>query len=181
MSRGVSLGAAALWAVSLAGCSGSTQTVTVPKQDPDVDAARQFTAYPLYWVGERFEGVSLTQVSIDKSNVTFIYGTCTLTLPADGGCGPTLQIQIWPRCIELAAAESGLRIRGAPLNYSYGGDPLLNTNRVEVRVFTGEGSTWGMKFRALRALRSANKVAPIIDADDPIPAPPRKRSAPCSA
>jgi hypothetical protein len=154
--------------------------VTVPKGTPDVQAARQFDRYPLYWVGKRFEGVPLTLVSIDKSSVTFIYGTCTIALPADGGCGPTLQIQIWPRCIELAAAESGQRIRGAPLNYSYGGDPLLNTRRVEVRVFTGEGSTWGMKFRALRALRSANRVPPIIDADDPIPAPGRKRDSRCS-
>ena len=169
-----------LSAICVGGCSGSDGTVTVPKGNPDVDAARGFDRYPLFWVGQRFEGVALTHVSIDKRNVTFIYGTCTIDLPADGGCAPTLQIQNWPRCVELGTdTESGLRIRGASLNYGYGGDPLLHTDRVEVRVFAGQGATRGMKLRALRALRSANKVPPIIGTDDPIPAPGRTRVPPC--
>jgi hypothetical protein len=176
----MSFGAAVLATTWLAaGCAGGTETVTVPKGPPDSRAARQFTDYPLYWVGEQFEGWDLTAVSVDRSNVTFIYGNCVLELPADGGCSPTLQIQIWPRCVTLEAAESGLEVRGAPLNYSYGGDPILYTDRVEIKVFTGQGSTRGMKMRALRALRSANEVPPVVDVDDPLPAPGQKVPARC--
>lgn len=175
----MSCAAAALAATCLTGCAGGPETVTVPKGPPDIRAAREFTQYPLYWVGERFEGRDLTAVSVDRKNVTFIYGTCVLELPADGGCGPTLQIQIWPRCVTLEAAKSGLEIRGAPLNYSYGGDPILYTDRVEIRVFAGHGATRGMRMRALRALRSANRVPPVIDAADPLPAPGRKASERC--
>jgi hypothetical protein len=175
----MSCGAAALAATCLIGCAGGPETVTVPTGPPDIRAARDFDRYPLYWVGERFEGWDLTAVSLDRSNVTFIYGNCVLELPADGGCSPTLQIQIWPRCVTLEAAESGLEVRGAPLNYSYGGEPLLYTDRVEIRVFTGHGATWGMKMRALRALRSVNDVPPVVDVDDPLPAPGRKVAARC--
>jgi hypothetical protein len=165
------LAAAVFSATSLTACAGETKTVTVPTGPPDIRAAREFTRYPLYWVGERFEGWDLTSVSVDRSAVTFIYGNCVLELPADGGCSPTLQIQIWPRCVTLEDAESGLDVRGAPLNYSYGGEPILYTDRVEIRVFTGHGATWGMKMRALRALRSANDVPPVVDADDRLPRP----------
>jgi hypothetical protein len=179
VTRRFLFGAAILSATSLTGCAGETETVTVPTGPPDMRAVREFTRYPLYWVGERFEGWDLTAVSVDRKKVTFVYGNCVLEVPADGGCAPTLQIQIWPRCVTLEDAESGQEIRGAPLNYSYGGDAILNTERVEIRVFIGQGATRGMKMRALRALRSANDVPPVVDAGDPLPRPRANGRARC--
>jgi hypothetical protein len=47
---------------------------------PDVDAARSFEGYPLYWVGTRFERWDLTHLSVGNGEFsTFDYGTCEVT------------------------------------------------------------------------------------------------------
>ena len=63
---------------------------------------------------------------------------------------------------------------------------MLFTNRVQVRVYRGQGTDPdpGLPLRALRALASANAVEPVVDADDPIPGAPRAVLAgavPCSS
>jgi hypothetical protein len=190
--RGLDFGAGALATaapIGLAGCTGSTETITVGEGEPDIESARQFDRYPLYWVGEHFEGRDLESVNVKAARsdarghrrkaAVFRYGTCELQVRDDGGCGVPLVIEIEPMCARLAAVESGRRIRGAPLNFNYGGTPLLYTDRVRITVYTGEGATHGMALRALRALRSANDVPPVIDADDRLPAPRRKARKPC--
>jgi hypothetical protein len=60
---------------------------------------------------------------------------------------------------------------------------VLFTSRVQVKVYRGQGSDPGLPMRALRALRSANAVEPVIDAGDPIPPAPRAvlaGTAPCA-
>jgi hypothetical protein len=157
--------------------------------DPDLDAARNFTRHPLYWVGESFEKWELEHVDVGTSEfATFIYGTCHPPGGIDGGCAPPLQLQIQPLCSHLEAVArapiwKGRQVRGAPVG-TIDGAPVLFTNRVQVKVYRGQDSDPGVPMRALRALRSANDVAPVIDTDDPIPAPPRAvlaGTAPCSA
>jgi hypothetical protein len=58
-------------------------------------------------------------------------------------------------------------VRGAPVG-TIDGAPVLFTNRVQVKVYRGQGSDPGLPMRALRALRSANDVEPTIDVGDPI-------------
>jgi hypothetical protein len=177
--------AAALAAATAAavGCSGGGGG------DPDLDAARNFTRHPLYWVGESFERWDLEHVDVGTSEfAAFIYGTCEPPGGIDGGCPPPLQIQIQPLCAHLEAVARApiwqrRQVRGAPVG-TIDGAPVLFTNRVQVKVYRGEGSDPGLPLRALRALRSANDVAPVIDADDPIPAAPRAvlaGASPCSA
>lgn len=157
--------------------------------DPDLDAARDFTRHPLYWVGERFEKWDLEHVDVGTSEfATFIYGTCEPPDGIDGGCPPPLQLQIQPLCAHLEAVARApiwrrRQIRGAPVG-TIDGAPVLFTNRVQVKVYRGQGSDPGLPMRALRALRSANDVAPVIDAGDRIPAARRAvlaGTAPCSA
>jgi hypothetical protein len=157
--------------------------------DPDVDAAQKFTRHPLYWVGESFEGWDLEHVDIGTGEFsTFIYGTCDPPPGIDGGCPPPLQIQIQPLCahlevVALAPIWKRRQVRGAPVG-TIDGAPVLFTNRVQVKVYRGKGSDPGLPLRALVALRSANDVPPVIDANDPIPAAPRSVLAgttPCSA
>jgi hypothetical protein len=156
---------------------------------PDLDAARNFTRHPLYWVGESFENRDLEHVDVGTSEfATFIYGTCEPPGGIDGGCPPPLEIQIQPLCAHLEAVARApiwkrREVRGAPVG-TIDGAPVLFTNRVQVKVYGGEGSDPGLPMRALRALRSLNDVAPVIDADDPIPAAPRAvlaGTAACSA
>jgi hypothetical protein len=175
--------ALALSTFAIVGC-----TQTVGEGDPDIDAARTFDSYPLYWVGEHFEEWDLEHINVARGGVaSFIYGTCELEMFSDGGCPPPLAIQIQPLCAHLefvAQAQIWKRrqVRGAPVG-TIDGAPVLFTNRVQVKVYRGQGSDPGLPMRALRALRSANEIQPMIDADDPIPPAPRavlSGTAPCS-
>jgi hypothetical protein len=171
-------------AAALVGCSGGGGG-----GDSDLDAARNFDRHPLYWVGERFEKWDLEHVDVGTSEfATFIYGTCEPPGGIDGGCPPPLQLQIQPLCAHLEAVARApiwkrRQVRGAPVG-TIDGAPVLFTNRVQVKVYRGQGSDPGLAMRALRALRSANDVPPVIDADDPIPGAPRavlEGTSPCSA
>jgi hypothetical protein len=170
------LPAAALAVLALSGLAGCSQTVG--EGDPDVGAARKFDRHPLYWVGERFEQWDLEHVDVGHGEfATFSYGTCELPVPADGGCAVPLQIQIQPLCAHLdvvarAPIWKRREVRGAPVG-TIDSAPVLFTNRVQVKVYRGQGSDPGLPMRALRALHSANDIEPVIEADDPIPPAPR--------
>ena len=148
-----------------------------PAPPPDVPAARGFDRFPLYWLGEEFEGHPLVHVDArrESSIVTFVYGDCDP--PPEGGCSPPLQLQITALCPHLEIVrlpEAGRRqtIRGAPVGRADGA-PVLLTRDVQIRAYWGEGVDAGIARRALAALRSVNDVAPDVDEGDPFPpAPP---------
>ncbi len=176
--------ALALFAVAIVGC-----TRTVGEGDPDIEAARTFRGFPLYWVGERFEKWDLEHFDVSSGGFAgFSYGTCELEIGEEGGCPVPLQIQIQPLCTHLdvvARAQIWKRreVRGAPVG-TIDSAPVLFTSRVQIKVYRGQGSDPGLPMRALRALRSVNEVEPTIDADDPIPPAPRSvlsGAVPCSS
>jgi hypothetical protein len=154
----------------VAGCSGTTS-----REEPDIEAARKFDGHPLYWVGKRFEQWDLEYISLGQEEFSsFIYGTCDAR---EHACAPPLDIQIQPLCNHLdAVAENpawGRReVRGAPVG-TIDNAPVLFTNRVQVKVYYGEGADPGLPMRVLGALRSVNDVSPVIGPDDPIPPAPR--------
>jgi hypothetical protein len=158
--------------VAAAGC-----TAPFGGGNPDVDAARSFDRFPLYWVGKRFEKWKLEHVSLGPGRfVDLIYGDCEVPSGTDGGCPPPLDIQIQPLCAHLAVVARApiwrrRQVRGAPVGVSDSA-PVLFTNRVQVKVYRGQGSDPGLPMRALKALRSLNSVEPVLDATDPIPGPP---------
>jgi hypothetical protein len=181
-------GAAAAAVVSTTAIAVGGCTRTVGEGTPDIDAARHFDRYPLYWVGERFEEWGLEHVDVGNARfASFSYGTCELSVPAEGGCAVPLQIQIQPLCTHLeivarAPIWKRRQVRGAPVG-TIDRAPVLFTNRVQVKVYRGQHSDPGLPMRALRALRSVNHVAPMITVGDPIPSAPRavlSGSAPCS-
>jgi len=184
-ARQIALAAAlALSALAVAGC-----TQTLGEGDPDIDAARTFDRYPLYWVGEHFEEWDLEHVEVRPDGfTTFSYGTCEVEFGEEGGCPVPLQIQVQPLCAYLefvarAPIWKRREVRGAPVG-TIDSAPVLFTNRVQVKVYRGQGSDPGLPMRALRALRSVNSVEPVIDADDAIPPAPRavlSGAAPCPA
>ena len=142
----------------------------------DIDAARQFDGYPLYWLGDRFERWDLEHVEVSPTSFsTFVYGRCTPHGADEPSCSPPLQVQIQPLCAHLevvARAPIWLhrRVRGAPVG-RIDGAPVLFTSRAQVKVYRGEGSDAGAPLRALRALRSINEVQPVIRPHGPIPGP----------
>ena len=155
---------ALLLLVGAAGCGAHVPSA-------DLDAARRFDAYPLYWVGEEFEGWKLTHVSQTPGFVTLIYGTCKAA--SDMGCSPPLELQLSPLCAHLSTVARApvwrrRLVRGAPVG-EIDSAPVLFARRTQVKVYTGEGSAPGLAFRALRALRSLNGEAPVIAEGEQIP------------
>ena len=147
-----------------------------PASPPDVAAARGFDRFPLYWLGEEFEGVPLVHVEArpESEIVTFVYGDCDPPGHDEGGCSPPLQIQIMALCphleiVRVPASANEPTIRGAPVGRADGA-PVLLTKEVQIRAYRGQGVGAGIARRALAALRSVNDVAPVVDEDDPVPA-----------
>lgn len=178
------LGIAVASVLVLAACSwgGGAGASSDQPRERDVRAVQEFDAYPLYWLGRRFEQWELYHVDVGGPAASFTYGTCEIDDPdgpfglEGGSCSPPLNIQIQPLCAHLdvvARTPTWKRrgVRGAPVGTSDGA-PVLFTNRVQVKVYAGDGADHGAPMRALKALRSANDVRPVLGADDPIPAPP---------
>jgi len=146
----------------------------------DIDRATRFDGFPLYWAGQRFEKWELETIDGlggPAAFVSFIYGRCT---PRDGGepsCAPPVEIQVSPLCSHLdVVAASPIwkrrQIRGAPVG-TIDSAPVLFTIGAQVKVYRGEGTDPGVPLRVLRALRSINRVPPLVGSSGRIPAPPR--------
>jgi hypothetical protein len=173
----------AAFATLLAGCAGSDERVT-GGGDLDVESVRAFAGYPVYWVGERFEKWELVHADIGASRfANLVYGRCEIDDPdgpfgpEGGSCVPPLEIQIQPLCVHLPAVAAApiwkrRHVRGAPVG-TIDSAPVLLTNRVQVKVYRGQGSDPGLPMRVLRALYSANSVPPVLEPGDPVPPAPR--------
>jgi hypothetical protein len=160
----------------IGGCSASGDTTKA-----DVAEARRFEAFPLYWAGRRFEKwelEALDGLAGPARFVTFIYGTCTLHDGDEPSCVPPIEIQVSPLCshLDVVAARpiwKRRRIRGAPVGSNPDGAPVLFSRRAQVKVYRGEGTDPGVALRVLLALRSLNRVRPVIGSKGSIPAPPQ--------
>ena len=104
----------------------------VTTDEPDLDAAAEFEALPIYWLGETFEGHDLERISgLDGvgPGVTLGYGTCTPSGAFEPSCTEPLQIQITPLCNHLDAVARNRvwrtrSIRAAPVG-TIDGAPVL--------------------------------------------------------
>ncbi len=123
----------------------------------DLQSARDFHGFSLYYVGSSFQGLPLTDVFSEPGrggrvrSWSFIYGSCDPGGgPSDeGGCAPPLEVQNWSICERYPALYGKRRprlrsFRGALLANS---PPEIYTGRTTVVVF-GE-----QRVGALRALR----------------------------
>lgn len=168
----------ALVAIFLLVLAGGCSFDDEPDDKPDVDKAANFQAYPLYWLGESFEGHDIETIAglgDQGAPVVLIYGTCSPSGGLEPTCALPLQVQISPLCAQLdyvahAQIWRTRRIRGAPVG-TIDGAPVLFTRRTQIKVYRGEETDSGSALRALAALRSLNDVAPVISMSDPIPPP----------
>jgi hypothetical protein len=165
-------------AVALVASLLATRCSGIGVRQPNLAAAKRFGSFPLYSVGPRFEKWNLTSIEGLKGQgdtVSFIYGDCTPRGGEQPSCAPPLEIQIAPLCSHLAVVAQApvwkrRRIRGAPVG-EIDSSPVLFSRRVQVKVYRGEGSDRRLPMRALRALRSINRVPPVVGPADVIPSP----------
>jgi hypothetical protein len=178
-------------ALSLTGCAlqnGGADPLSARK-------ARHFQAFPLYWVGERFDDLPLkafvrTQqpasaaaraAGLDEpvNDVTLIYGTCDAT--GDSGCNPPLEIQISAECRGNFAGDhltpgpgpplTHLQVAGVPaVTIGIGGDHLeLLSGRVTISIF----GQHRLALRVAAALQPANAAARSLERPGVQLPPPR--------
>ncbi len=94
----------------LGGGGGSAPPVSAGQLDWTIEDARQFNEFPLYWLGETYQGLPLRKIirytydpdpsgppALAENLVLFIYGSCTPT-GQEGGCPPPLSIRVEPYC-----------------------------------------------------------------------------------
>ena len=154
--------ASAVAMLVLAGAGGAGDGRSAAPARLTLEEARAFDDRPLYFAGERVEGLQLVTVlrrSDTAEFVSFVYGDCT---PEDDmGCAPPIEIQVWPACRRHLAlygpspsgpAVERTIVRGVPAAVLDGGAQLeLQTGRSTIVVF---GDSRGRVTRVARALRA---------------------------
>lgn len=148
-----------------------------PAERSFVDDAASFQDYPLYWLGESFEGHDIEIINGlegEGARVVLHYGTCDIS-GFETSCTTPIQLQILPLCDNLISVTRSQiwrtrKIRGAPVG-TEDNAPVLYSRRIQIKVYRGEGTDSGSALRAIEALRSLNDVPPVISASDPIPPP----------
>jgi hypothetical protein len=112
--------------LGLPGC-GSVRETAPLRGDLTLEDAWAFDEFPLYFAGERVDGLPLVAIlrRSDTANyVSFVYGDCT-PMASDQGCAPPAEIQVWPGCSRpaghydeaapgAAPVPERVRIRGVP-------------------------------------------------------------------
>lgn len=151
------------------GGGGAAQPVSAGQLRWTIEDARQFKEFPLYWLGEEFQGLPLTTIIRHRfepgpdmrpglrgeNSVTFIYGDCTPT--GDSGCPPPVQVIVEAYCTrppELLAEEvkdgPPIDLRGA-LAQPLGPDQVMAwTGDARVTVFDVRGG--GVALATMEAL-----------------------------
>jgi hypothetical protein len=112
--------------------------------------AQAFPDFPLYSVGDAFEGNSLVGItrrldpptseyplSLRANFVNFIYGRCSAG--DDAGCMPPLEVQIWPACERNLSSYSMTPVGDPPPheNLSLRGVPAALFEDPRLEVYTG--------------------------------------------
>jgi len=100
--------------------------------EPDIESAVEFDRFPVYWLGDEFDGHELSHVEAEdwSTAAVLVYGTCKVK-GYDGGCAPPVQVQVFPLCFHLDAVavppkERRRMIRGGP-----GGNPGWRTSPLD--------------------------------------------------
>jgi hypothetical protein len=76
-----------------------------------LEQAAAFDAFPLYFAGERVDGIPLTALLRREDTadyVSFVYGDCEPAVVGEG-CAPPLEIQVWPARARSAASYDSSR------------------------------------------------------------------------
>lgn len=159
----------------LGGGGGSAAPASAGQITWTIEDAKAFTDFPLYWLGESYEGLPLTKIiryrydpeppisPIEAENIVlFIYGSCT---PGpESGCAPPLSIRVEPYCMKpperIATAVRGtpFEVRGAVAE-QIAGDLRIWTEEVSVKVFTEGAASQVEAVEKLRLVSEGPKGA----------------------
>ncbi|HEY0515883.1 MAG TPA: hypothetical protein VGD00_02075 [Solirubrobacteraceae bacterium] len=150
----------ALAGLLLGGCgTGHPQAVSAR----ELNEAKAFPFYRVYWVGPRFEGQSLTAADglrfyLEKTGDSVYYGDCVKSKGIFGGGSCQLPLQVTTVIYHLHSnaplgPQRNVLIRGVPATvYDEGRSIEIYTGRVAIDVFADQFS---------HALAGAERLLPI--------------------
>ena len=115
-----------------------------------VEDALAFSEFPLYWLGEMYEGLELTTLKrvkygpeialIPQNNFTFLYGKCVVR--GDGGCPAPFSVLVRPLCLSRPGTKAPMvhagelfTLRGALAQEYTDGHLELGIGSVSVTLF----------------------------------------------
>jgi hypothetical protein len=144
-----------VWAV--VGRGDGTTSVTADPLTSAVEDAREFDEFPVYWLGESFQGLPLVRVTqmdypghapgtiynLPWHEVGFIYGNCTIA-PGESSCPVPLSIAVRPYCevppevVVQVWTESLEEIRGALVHRMGRSSMQVWTSNVSISINTTE-------------------------------------------
>ena len=154
------LAAVAVIAVAVSGCGTHAPP---PLSTHDINVARRFTVYSIYWVGRQFQGIPLTAADFRREynpqlGLAVYYGDCETKVSLLGSGGCTLPLEIDTVCyVQHHNAGLGpprnIRIRGVPAVVFNGGKSIeLYSAHVLIDVY---GDT------PARALAAVKRLFPL--------------------
>jgi len=182
-----------VWAV--VGQGDGTTPATAGPGVTTVDDMRKFKEFPVYWLGESFQGLPLVAVQrIDypgafpgkpyndpRNEVAFLYGDCTIA-PGETGCPVPLTIVMSPYCdvppeVIAAGAKTGPPevVRGAVVQGMNGNSLRMWTSNVSIGVAATEEVLLDEAVRNLVRLNGDRPSSPegALGAPDKIECPPQ--------
>jgi hypothetical protein len=168
------IGAAAMLAFLLIRDGGRTLTPPAavgeqglpgtPVASEKIQEARDFEGWPLWWMGDSFDSLSLTHIDQftqsrgfpTQNIVYFTYGTCTPP-PGGGGCGPPLSIAVEPLCWTLPEKITGVKIGDL---FDFRGAKALWIDD-HLRIWTGDAAIAIFGYPRERIEQAAAALVPL--------------------
>jgi hypothetical protein len=138
--RALRLCAPLLAALALGACSDTLQDQPIPHNELETLIAQPF---PVYWLGDRFRGIQITEASLDPGGAATVqYGDCL-----EGGqstCVTPVRVVTSPDNSFIPGAQAPHRttlVRGVPAVVAEGGKAILfATGRVVVSIYASRPS-----------------------------------------
>ena len=140
-----------------------------------VEEARAFSEFPLYWLGETYEGLELTTLLEVKNVVTFLYGKCITR--GDGGCPQPFQVIVRPLCLSRPGTKNSMvhagelfSLRGALAQEYTDGHLKLGIGSVSVTLYGPDRELMNAMAQDLRPVAGPGEApseagAPLAPAD----------------
>jgi hypothetical protein len=148
-----------------------------------VDELTAFDGFPLYWLGQEFEGLGLNKIFHrvathpgggqaigDIESVTLVYGDCQPNL-VDRSCPAPVQVTILSRCTP-PLGESVIRdtftLRGAPATRTFDGHLHVDAGGSRIIVISSLGSVGEQDDQAARAVEALVAANPAPESASPV-------------
>ncbi len=135
-----------------------------PVAPEKIQEARDFEGWPLWWLGDSFDSLALTNIEEwtpergfpTMNFVSFTYGTCAIA-PGRQSCGPPLNIQVDPLCWVPPERIGGVE-RDDPFDFR-GAKALWIDDHL--RIWTGDSAIAIFGYPGDRIEEAAEAIVPL--------------------